>query len=175
MIMKYFRALMVLVCLEGGVGLGCPLTVAFPQDRMITGWIEKVRIIPSQLLMPAKLDTGADVSSLHALDIKELQRNGERWVQFTLSTPKGKTATIERKVVRDITITRHQGRQEIRPVVMLGVCLGTVYKEVEVNLVNRTGLKYPMLIGRSFMGESLLIDPSKEFVSKPTCKESLVP
>ncbi len=78
---------------------------------------------------------------------------------------------MERKVVRDIAIKRHRGREEKRLVVLLGICLGTLYKTVEVNLVDRTGLKYPMLVGRSFMADSLYIDPSRELTTPPHCED----
>ncbi len=158
--------------------LGLPACAAGPalaadaDAKPVVGWIEDVFVHPGDILIRAKLDTGADVSSLHGLDIEEFDRKGERWVRFTLMDDGGKKVPMERKVVRDITITRHRGRQEKRVVVHLGICLGTLYRTVEVNLVDRTGLKYPMLVGRSFMADALLIDPSRELTTRPHCEDA---
>ena len=53
---------------------------------------------------------------------------------------------------------------------MLGICLGTIYKEVEVNLVDRSHFNYQLLIGRNFLIDSFLVDPSLTFSTKPKCK-----
>ncbi len=149
-----------------------PVLAADADAKPVVGWIEDVFVHPGDILIRAKLDTGADVSSLHGLDIEEFDRKGERWVRFTLMDDGGKKVPMERKVVRDITITRHRGREEKRVVVHLGICLGTLYRTVEVNLVDRTGLKYPMLVGRSFMADALLIDPSRELTTRPHCEDA---
>lgn len=52
---------------------------------------------------------------------------------------------------------------------MLGICLGTRYLDVEVNLTDREHLDYPMLVGRSGM-QGIAIDSSRKFTSKPRCK-----
>lgn len=152
-------------CLNG------PVVAAADSAKPIVGWIEDIFVHPGDVLIRAKLDTGADVSSLHALDIEEFEKKGERWVRFTLMNDGGKEVRMERKVVRDITITRHKGREEKRVVVLLGICLGTRYKTVEVNLVDRTGLKYPMLVGRSFLADAVLIDPARELTVRPHCED----
>ena len=44
-----------------------------PQDtKPVVGWLEQIRIFPSGLLFEAKLDTGADVSSL-SVTVKRIQ------------------------------------------------------------------------------------------------------
>ena len=53
----------------------------------------------------------------------------------------------------------------------MGICIGNYYSEAEVNLVDRSRFKYPLLIGRSFMGDRLLIDPSAQFTLEPGCGE----
>lgn len=149
-----------------------PVLAANDSPKPVVGWIEDVFVHPGDILIRAKLDTGADVSSLHALDIEELSRKGERWVRFSLMDDGGKKIAMERKVIRDITITRHKGGEEKRVVVLLGICLGKIYKTVEVNLVDRTGLKYPMLVGRSFLAYAVLIDPSRELTTRPHCEDA---
>ena len=54
-------------------------------------------------------------------------------------------------------------------VVMLGICLGKVYKETEVTLVDRKGFLYAMLIGRSFLKNLFIVDTAQQFTVKPTC------
>ena len=59
---------------------------------------------------------------------------------------------MERKVVRMAKIKHHFGEVQERMVVKLGVCPGETYyyKEAEVTAVDRSGLTYPMLVGRDF-------------------------
>lgn len=149
-----------------------PVLAADGEAKPVVGWIEDVFVHPGDMLIRAKLDTGADVSSLHAVDIQEFDKNGERWVRFVLMDDGGKKLRMARRVVRDITITRHRGREEKRVVVLLGICLGTLYKTVEVNLVDRTGLKYPMLVGRSFLAGAVMIDPARELTTRPHCEDA---
>jgi hypothetical protein len=54
------------------------------------------------------------------------------------------------------------------------------YKEVEVTLEHRSdficpNIDWPILIGRNFLAEDLVIDPSAKFTMKPNCKEALQP
>jgi hypothetical protein len=48
--------------------------------------------------------------------------------------------------------------------------LGDFYREAEVNLVDRSGFNYQMLIGRSFLAGNLIVDPSIKYTTKPICK-----
>lgn len=143
--------------------------------KTIIGWIEKVRIYPGAPLIHAKLDTGAKHCSLNAPNITEFQRNGETWVRFGITNKSGEKVTLERKVHRIASIKRHGAMIQRRFAVRLGICLGTLYKEVEVNLVDRSDFLYPLLIGRNFMSDDLIVDPSTKFTTQPSCKEALQP
>ena len=140
-------------------------------NKQIVGWVEKARISPGNLVLQAKLDSGADNSSLNVSDVVEFERNGEKWVRFGLVNDLGQSVVIERRLVRIARIKRHRGMRQERPVVRMGICVGNYYKEAEVNLVDRSKFKYPLLIGRSFMGNGLLIDPSAQFTLEPGCAE----
>ena len=52
---------------------------------------------------------------------------------------------------------------------MMGVCVGNVYRETQVNLVDRKNFNYQMLIGRRFTGNSVVVDPGRTFIAKPHC------
>ncbi|UCD82655.1 MAG: ATP-dependent zinc protease, partial [Desulfobacterales bacterium] len=63
---------------------------------------------------------------------------------------------------------------ERRPVIRIGICLEKVYKEVEVNLVNRSKFNYQMLIGRSFLEGEFAVDPAKTLTIKTDCRKVLL-
>jgi hypothetical protein len=139
-------------------------------EKTTVGWVEKVRVYPGNFLVEARVDTGADTSSLHCDWITSFDRSGEKWVRFVVETSDGKPVLMERKVVRMAKIKRHFGEVQERMVVKLRVCLGKTYKEAEVTVVDRSGLTYPMLVGRDFLEGGFLVDPSVSYKTEPQCK-----
>lgn len=144
-------------------------TPLYAQNKEMVGWLEKVRIYPGNLVIYAKLDSGAKNSSLNASHVTVFERDGEQWVRFVVTSRYGKTVTIERKVKRVVKIKRHGAKPQARFAVNLGICLGKSYKEVEVNLAERSDFLYQMLIGRSFLAGSFIVDPSAKYTTKPNC------
>ena len=143
------------------------------KDIYIVGWIEHVTLLPANLKIKAKLDTGARNSSLNAVNIVEFKRGGDIFVRFDLTNWKGRKETIEAPVIRMAKIKQHNSEPELRPVVRITICLGPVSKEVEVNLVNRSNFNYQLLIGRSFLKGNFAVDPSKTFTVKTGCQKVL--
>ena len=140
------------------------------QGKQVVGWLEKVCIYPGNLIINAKLDTGARNSSLNASDITEFVRNGKQWVRFNVTNRYGTTATIEQKVHRIVKIKDHDGSPQLRLAILLGISLGSFHKKVEVNLADRSYFNYQMLIGRSFLAGNVIVDPSVKYTTKPICK-----
>ncbi len=161
------------LALLGGLGCALMLTTAggAGADRMIAGWVENVRLYPGNYLVAAKLDTGADSCSLDAADITGFQRRGEKWVRFNVVDRDGKNQTMEAKVVRMVRIKRHNVAPERRPVIRLGICLGNTFAQTEVNLEDRSGFEYPMLIGRNFLAGRVTVDPGAKYRLEPNCGE----
>lgn len=139
--------------------------------KMVVGWIEKVRISPGDLIIHAKLDTGAKHSSLNVPSMDQFERDGEQWVGFEVIDRSGKKTRLERKVFRIAKIKKHEEELQERPVVLLGICLGYIYKEVQVTLVDRSGFDYQMLVGRSFLRTDFLINPAMRYSIDPGCRE----
>ncbi|MGA9754630.1 MAG: RimK/LysX family protein [Desulfobaccales bacterium] len=162
--MKYPSVL--LAGLLGALVLALPAAAG---EKTMVGWIEKVRIYPGNFLVHAKLDSGAEYSSLDAANLTQFDRDGQPWVRFDVIEGDGRKITIERPLLRNATIKRHYLQAQTRPVIKLGVCLGNLYKETEVNLVDRTGFNYRMLIGRKFMEGAVIIDPSAKYTVEPNC------
>jgi len=136
------------------------------------GWLEKVAVEGTGLSIVAKIDTGADYSSLDARNIYDFKREGEPWVSFTIVDDKGERLGMERRVFRYTVIRRAGGDEQRRPTVILGLCVGEVYREVQVNLVDRSTLEYRMLVGRDFMQGRYVVDPARTYVTSPSCPQA---
>lgn len=142
---------------------------ALSAEKEVVGWIENVYVFPGNLKIKAKLDTGAENCSIHAAQICEFRHKGHDWVRFELTDSQGRTENFETKVIRKAKIKRKGLRSQERPIVRIGVCLGTVYKEVDVNLVNRSNFDYNMLVGRSFLQGSFVVDSDQTLTVKQKC------
>jgi hypothetical protein len=105
--------------------------------------------------------------------LEEFYRDGDKWVRFKLKNWKGRTENFEARIIRTATIKQHETDSVTRPVIHLGICLGNVYKEVEVNLQDRGKFNYQMLIGRSYLKNSFLVDASTTFTTEPSCQGSI--
>jgi hypothetical protein len=166
--MKILR--IALLC--GVLAIG-PATAIIAADKLTVGWTEIVSIFPGGMKVKAKLDTGADNSSLNARNIDYFDRDGERWVRFRFRNFEDRYQVIEAKTIRTATIKRLGQAPVDRPVIRLGICIGNTYKQTEVNLTDRSGFNYQMLIGRSFLAGSFLVDAELRFVSQPHCSGSV--
>ena len=140
------------------------------EEKKIIGWIENVIVMPGNIQFSAKLDTGALTSSINAKNITEFDRDGKRWVKFEIVNNDKENRVIELPLVRTVKIKRHNRKSQERHVVKLGICLENIYKETEVNLVDRDGFIYKLLIGRKFIKDKFIIDPSEHHITLPDCE-----
>lgn len=150
------------------LAMQCP--AAANQGKRVSGYVETVRIRPGELSLNARIDTGAEHSSLNAKSVEGFTRDGKPWVRFSLTDSADRSSIIEGAVQRIARVRRHGGGIQERPVILLGICLGAVFKTVEVNLADRSGFDYQMLVGRSFLGADFLVDPSQRFLLQPQCR-----
>jgi hypothetical protein len=137
--------------------------------KEVIGWVENVAIYPGNLKLKAKMDSGAKSSSIHCDCQSTIRRKGEDWLRFTVTNEQGEQVTLERKIVRTVKIKRHFGEKQERPVIRIGICLKKIYKETEVNVIDRGGLNYQLLIGRDFLAGNFLLDTDAKFTSSPDC------
>jgi hypothetical protein len=136
----------------------------------IFGWAEPVILVEAGFKLEAKLDTGADTSSLDAVDIRRFRRKGESWVRFTVEDQDGdEEMRLERPLLRRVRIKRHDGESQRRSVISLTVCLGEHRREVEFSLIDRSQFDYPVLLGRSALAGIAVVDPDEANLSEPAC------
>ena len=156
----------VLIC------FACPVTVFADHVKQISGWAEKVALGDPPIILRAKIDTGAKNSSLHTLEYHVFEKEGRQWVSFAIINKERESKRIEVPLLRYAKIKQKGGGpSKERPVIMLGLCMGNTYKEVEVNLVDRTKFNFPVLVGRSFLQGNFVVDSDHKYINTPNCKK----
>lgn len=146
------------------------VTTAASAEKPHIGWIENAQLsLHPELIVKAKIDTGAQSSSLHATHIEYLPPNAEQpdRVRFTLLTGK----VMEQPLVRKTEIKLKTGGFQSRPVIRAQLCLGNRLQTIELNLVNRAHFAYPLLIGRPQLRDYLVDVSSKQLLGAPRCPE----
>lgn len=123
------------------------------------GRFEHVVIETDGIKLPrivAKVDTGADSSSIHAENIEE--KNGH--LHFSIAGKDLSTDTYFSKKVRSTT-----GHQDDRYYVTLPIFIGNKAYQMKTTLSNRSSMTNEMLIGRRFLREHhLKVDVSRRFI-----------
>lgn len=141
-------------------------------DKLLVGEIENVHIIPSDIQMLARIDSGATTSSLDARNIVRFERDGKDWVRFDLvNRQNDEIQTIERPLVRNARIVQSNTEEhDRRPVVLMNLTLGDITQRVEFTLSDREHLTYAVLIGRNVMKDIILVDVGKKNIAPPKLK-----
>lgn len=134
---------------------------------MIIGEAENVTFIAKKLRLKARIDTGATTSSLGALDLKPFERDGKKWIRFTIKDPViERYVDFEKPVARIAEIKRHGAAAQERPVVKLKVMMGEVEMEREFSLTDRSRYNFPVLIGRNVLRGKFLVDVNRKFSTR---------
>lgn len=163
---------------RAGLGLvvlfGVPAGAAGePPDKPIVGRAEKVWIRGADAVITARIDTGTRTASLHVESLSIYRRKGRDRVRFTFLDDAGRRHTMSRWLERMGNFKTNGTATEERPVVKLGLCIGTTYRRTQVNLVDRGDLNYALLIGRRFLSNRMLVDTSKRLTVEPRCTETM--
>lgn len=125
-----------------------------------------VEVDPPGVQLEARLDTGADSCSLHAVDVVPFDRDGERWVRFVIAGKVSEGKVIERPIVRTVLIKRHDAEPQRRYVVKLNFRIGKIDETVDVTLADRGDFDYSVLVGRNFLTDNAIVDVSRKFTVK---------
>ena len=137
---------------------------------MITvGWRELVGLPELGLKrVPAKIDSGARTSSLHAIVLDEFEREGEKYVRFEVFFPAHHVMQVCEAVHVDVRgITSSNGETQMRYVIKTPLKIGTETFRAEISLADRSDMKFPMLIGRSALRRRFLVDSGNSWLQTP--------
>lgn len=142
------------------------------QDVVVAGYVENVWFKGNKVSLRAKLDTGAKTSSINSPNYELFKRKGKEWVRFRVGNREGGVLAVERKLVRYVRIRRAGSKLSRRPVIKMKICVGGQTGLSEFTLADRSSMNYQVIIGRSFMNEKIIVDPSRAFMVSKRCKRT---
>lgn len=133
------------------------------------GWRELVQLPELGLhAVPAKIDTGARTSSLHAIILDEYDRDGETFVRFAVDFEQQHVRQVCEAVHVDWRgITSSNGETQRRRIVKTPLRIGSVEFRAEISLADRSDMKFPMLIGRSSLRRRFVVDSGHSWLQTP--------
>jgi hypothetical protein len=130
----------------------------------IRGYVETILIMPN-ILLPAKLDTGADTSSLSAQHLQFSKKAHLDGVAFDV-TDKKTVYHLSYPILKMVAIKNRSGESirsgsfVARPLIEMDVCLSGRIAKIKVNLVDRSQFQYPFLLGRQALAQyDVLVNP----------------
>lgn len=136
------------------------------RDLEIIGNAEYISI-DGQERIPAKIDTGADSTSVWAsnIEVKEDQK-----LYFTLFSKKSSLYTgkvLKREDYKVAIIRSSNGTEQIRYRVILPLKIRERTIRASVTLTDRSKNWFPVIIGRKTIANRFLVDTSKTAIPRP--------
>lgn len=133
------------------------------KSKTIIGWQEWVSFPQLGIKhIKAKIDTGARTSALHAENILiRKARNGLLRAHFDVlplkSNPRYRI-NCNAELIDQRFIRSSNGHRELRTTVSTYLSIGNLIYPIEITLTNRDSMGFRLLIGRTAVSKSFLID-----------------
>ena len=133
-------------------------------SRTLVGWRERVALPDLGLpALRAKIDTGARSSALHVDAQWRTVEAGAPWVGFRLTTRRD-VVELQAAVHDEREVVDSGGHRSVRVFLRTRLALAGVERLVEINLADRRGMRFPMLVGRTALSGLFTVDPSRSFL-----------
>lgn len=131
------------------------------------GWREWVAL-PSLGIarLRAKVDTGARSSALHVDAQWRLSEGGAPWVGFRITLARAGHEVVEARapILDERDVVDSGGRRTRRVFLATRLRLAGVERDIEINLTDRRGMLFPMLLGRTAIAGAFTVDPARSSV-----------
>ncbi|HMH69956.1 MAG TPA: RimK/LysX family protein [Candidatus Saccharimonadales bacterium] len=136
-------------------------------DKIVVGRNEMVDFARFAHKVPAKIDTGADSSSVWVSDVR-VDKNGVlRFSLFGEGSPFYTGKTMKREQYRVALVRSATGHVQIRYRTQLSLRLGGKRIRAMFNLSDRSQNKFPVLIGRRTLSGKFIVDVEKAKYTDP--------
>jgi hypothetical protein len=134
---------------------------------IVLGWREWAVLTDLGLpRMRAKIDTGARSCALHVDAQWRFSESGVPWVGFRVSSGRRRIRTVEAAapLLDEREVVDSGGHRGLRPFLRTTLWLAGQARPVEINLTDRGGMLFPLLVGRSALGGAFTVDPARSFL-----------
>jgi len=134
--------------------------VEAPRPTNIIGAVEPFYILPMKSAFYARVDTGAETSSIDVENLKRFERDGKKWVSFDVVNDRSQeTYHFEKRIQKRVKIKRIQ-KEEHRLKVMMDIKIAGQKIKTPFTLAERGDFEFQGLIGRSLISGRFIVDPS---------------
>lgn len=138
------------------------------KHKMLVGALELCDLPDLEIThLNARIDTGAQTSSLHVDNIEEFEKDGEHWVSFDIHPDIHNVDTIVRrqaKIKGRRKIKSSNAQAEKRCVIATTLVMGGRRWRIQLTLTDRREMSYLMLLGRQAMLGKMMVDPEYEYL-----------
>ena len=138
------------------------------REKKVVGWKEQVALPDLKIKsVIAKIDTGANLATIDADDIKFVTRKDVKYVKFTVKKRNNTVRKTSAPLAGFKRIRSSNGDVERRPYIKTDILMDGITKNIELTLTDRGPMDYTMLIGRKALGRRWIVNPSIGFITKP--------
>ena len=138
------------------------------REKKVVGWKEQVALPDLKIKsVIAKIDTGANLATIDADDIKFVTRKDVKYVKFTVKKRNNTVRKTSAPLAGFKRIRSSNGDVERRPYIKTDILMDGITKSIELTLTDRGPMDYTMLIGRTALGRRWIVNPSISFMTKP--------
>lgn len=143
--------------------------------KVIIGRFEYVDVMRTLKNVPAKIDTGAHRSSIHAEDIQLVNKGNKELLRFTLLNHGvyKKKKTVEVDKFRLMPVRSSNGHITKRYEVQLRIKLGYKIFTSSFTLSDRSQNVFPILIGRKALRRRFLVDSDVTAVNRKELRRAI--
>ena len=137
------------------------------REKKVVGWKEQVALPDLKIKsVIAKIDTGANLATIDADDIKFVTRKDVKYVKFTVKKRNNTVRKTSAPLAGFKRIRSSNGDVERRPYIKTDILMDGITKNIELTLTDRGPMDYTMLIGRKALGRRWIVNPSISFMTK---------
>ena len=147
----------------------CPaVSVGVLGSKDIIGSLEWLYMDPPGRHYRARVDSGAETSSLSASNVVEFERDGDDWVRFTFQHDSADESIGFELPIKRTVLIRQASVETLdrRVVVELDIRLGDELQTTEFTLTDRSRMTYPVLLDRAFLMDLYVVDISRSYTHK---------
>lgn len=141
-----------------------PVYAQLLKEKVLIGRVEWINLPDIKIKHKARIDTGAKTTSMHAINIEEVEQRGELFVKFQTLDSEGKVVELVRKVGTTQRVSNTSGFVTRRYVIKEKIKMGNIEREVLINLNDRSKMEYKFLIGRNVLLGRFIVDVARSHV-----------